>query len=241
MVEATRSTGSGIQPMSVQDRFCVVLPAFREAKTIRSLTERIFALGLKVVVVDDGSDDATSSEAEAAGAVVVRHPVNRGKGVALTTGFEWAHAHGFEAAVTLDSDGQHDPDEILQFIEAYQRTGIPVLIGNRMWNPVGMPWIRRWTNRVMSWMLSREMNQYIPDTQCGYRLIRCDLVPFVSARSERFAAESEILLRMAERGIRIDSVRIKTIYGDEKSRINPFLDTIRFIRMIQVYRRSRRS
>jgi glycosyltransferase involved in cell wall biosynthesis len=221
-------------------RFCVVLPAFREARTIRSIVERILALPLPVVVVDDGSDDQTAIEAESAGAIVVRHSVNRGKGVALTTGFRWAHANGYEAAVTLDSDGQHDPGEIPHFIEAYQRTGIPVLIGNRMWNPVGMPWLRRWTNRTMSWLLSREMKRYVPDTQCGYRLIRCDLVPFVAARSERFAAESEILLRMAERGIRIDSVRIKTIYGEEKSRINPFSDTIRFIRMLWAYRRSRR-
>lgn len=221
-------------------RFCVVLPAFREARTIRTIVEQIRAIGLPVVVVDDGSDDDTAREAETAGAVVVRHPVNRGKGVALTTGFQWAHTQGFEAAVTLDSDGQHDPAEIPRFIEAYQRTGIPVLIGNRMWNPEGMPRIRRWTNLTMSWLLSREMKRYVPDTQCGYRLIRCDLVPFVAARSERFAAESEILLRMAERGIRIDSVRIRTIYGEEKSRINPLTDTIRFIRMLATYRRSRR-
>lgn len=231
---------SGGTPPASSGKFCVVLPAFREARTIRAIVGQIRAMGLPVVVVDDGSDDETGREAEAAGAVVVRHPVNRGKGVALTTGFQWAHANGYEAAVTLDSDGQHDPAEITQFIEAYRRTGIPVLIGNRMWNPEGMPRVRRWTNHTMSWLLSREMKRYVPDTQCGYRLIRCDLVPFVAARSERFAAESEILLRMAERGIRIDSVRIRTIYGEEKSRINPFTDTIRFIRMLWTYRRSRR-
>jgi glycosyltransferase involved in cell wall biosynthesis len=235
-----KENGAGEAARIPSGRFCVVLPAYHEARTIRTIVGQIRAMGLPVVVVDDGSDDDTGREAESAGAIVIRHPVNRGKGVALTTGFQWAHENGYEAAVTLDSDGQHDPAEIPRFIEAYQRTGIPVLIGNRMWNPEGMPRIRRWTNRTMSWLLSREMKRYVPDTQCGYRLIRCDLVPFVAARSERFAAESENLLRMAERGIRIDSVRIRTIYGEEKSRINPLADTVRFVRMLMTYRRSRR-
>lgn len=229
---------SGAPPF--RGRFCAVIPAFFEEPTIRPIVECVRALGLDVVVVDDGSGDATAAQAEAAGAAVVRHPENRGKGVALKTGFEWARRHGYEAAVTLDADGQHDPAEIPRFIDSYLRTGIPVLIGNRMWNPRGMPPVRYWTNRIMSALLNRQMGQYVPDTQCGFRLIRCDLVPFVSARAERFAAESEILLRMAERGIRIGSVRIATIYGEEKSAIRPMADTVRFLRMILAYRRGRR-
>lgn len=221
-------------------RFCAILPAYCEEKHIRSVVERTRAQGLDVIVVDDGSADATAAEAEAGGAAVLRQAVNRGKGVALKIGLDWARDHGYEAAVTLDSDGQHDPGEILNFLDAYVRTGIPVLIGNRMWNPVGMPRIRRWTNRMTSAMLNRRMRQYVPDTQCGYRLIRCDLVSFVSARSERFAAESEILLRMSERGIRIGSVRIATIYGNGRSAIHPVTDTFRFFRMLVMYNRSRK-
>ncbi|MDZ4199498.1 MAG: glycosyltransferase family 2 protein [Kiritimatiellia bacterium] len=231
-------------PPSVQmeaARFCVVIPAYCEERFIRPLVQYVRALGLTAVVVDDGSGDRTALEAEAGGGFVLRHPVNRGKGVALKTGLEWAREQGYEAAVTLDADGQHDPAEIPNFLEAYRRTGIPVLIGNRMWEPRGMPAIRYWTNRLMSGMLNAQMKQYVPDTQCGYRLIRCDLVPFVAARSERFAAESEILLRMSERGIRIGSVRITTIYGEEKSSIRPVSDTLQFFRMLLVYRYSRRK
>jgi hypothetical protein len=109
-----------------------------------------------------------------------------------------------------------------------------------MWDTAGMPLVRRLTNRFMSWMLSREMKQYVPDTQCGFRLTRSDVIPLVAAESERFAAESETLLRMADRGVRIGAVRIRTIYRDEKSSINPVTDTIRFIRMIRRYRAGRR-
>jgi len=201
----------------------------------------VLAQGIPAIVVDDGSDDATAEAAAAAGAIVVRHPENRGKGAALLTGFREARVRGFEAAVTIDADGQHDPAEIPKFIEAYERTGIPVLIGNRLWNPAGMPWIRRMTNRFMSWLLSREMGRYVPDTQCGYRLFRCDLIPHVETRAERFAAESEVLLHVAARGIPIDSVRIRTIYGDERSKINPVADTLRFYGMLRAHRRTRRA
>jgi glycosyltransferase involved in cell wall biosynthesis len=143
--------------------------------------------------------------------------------------------------ITMDADGQHDPGDLPRFLEAYQRTGIPVLIGNRMADTTSMPVVRRLTNRCMSWLLSREMGQFVPDTQCGYRLFRCDVIPRVTTTSARFAAESEILLHVAERGIRIDAVPVTTIYRDEKSKINPWRDTLRFFEMILRYRRERNS
>lgn len=218
---------------------CVVIPAFNEAGRVGSVVERLRKHVPDVVVVDDGSSDQTAAVAEKAGAAVIRHASNMGKGVALRDGFEYARSRGFEILVTMDADGQHDPDEIPRFIEAYVRTGIPVLIGNRMAHVGAMPWLRRLTNRFMSWLLSREMKQYIPDTQCGFRLYRCDVIPFVAAQSERFAAESEVLLHVADRCIRVDSVPIATIYRSEKSKINPFKDTIRFFAMLRRYRRKK--
>ena len=227
-------------PTSNPRRYCAILPAYREGPRIGPTVAAVRAQGVEAIVVDDGSDDNTAEAAAAAGAIVVRHPANRGKGAALLTGFLEANRRGCEAAVTLDADGQHDPAEIPKFIEAYERTGIPVLVGNRLWNPAGMPWVRRLTNRFMSWLLSREMGRYVADTQCGFRLFRCDLIPHVKTNAERFAAESEVLLHVASRGIPIDSVRIRTIYGDEKSKINPVTDTIRFWRMLRTHRRARR-
>ena len=99
-----------------------------------------------------------------------------------------------------------------------------------------------WGSRaIMSWLLSRVMGQYVPDTQCGYRLFQASVIPFIGARAERFAAESEVLLQAAARGIRIDSVRIATRYGDERSKVRPLPDTIRFFRMLQRHRRELRD
>jgi glycosyltransferase involved in cell wall biosynthesis len=221
--------------------WCVVLPAFREAARIAPVVAAACAQGATVLVVDDGSPDETAAVAEAAGAVVLRHPVNRGKGAALETGFAEASRRGCDVVITMDADGQHDPAELRNFIEAYQRTGIPVLIGSRMAEMDTMPWVRRATNRFMSWLLSRMMGQYVPDTQCGYRLYRSDVLPLVVAGAQGFAAESEVLLRLAARGVRMDSVRIRTIYGTEISKIHPVRDTLRFIGMLRRYRREQQA
>ncbi len=223
-----------------EPRRCALVPAFQEAGRIGGVVRRIRAHLDPVLVVDDGSTDGTAAEAEAAGATVLRLTRNQGKGVALNTGFSYAREHGIEVVVTLDADGQHDPDDIPRFLEAYERTGIPVLIGNRMGAPRGMPRIRRWTNRIMSGFLSRAMRQYVPDSQCGFRLYRCDVLPFIEPRARRYAAESEILLHIAARGIRMDSVPIAVIYRDENSKINPFRDTVQFLLMLHRYYRSRR-
>ena len=221
-------------------RFVAVIPALDEAEGITEVVQTVRACGIDVLVVDDGSRDETARVAEEAGAIVLRHDMNLGKGMALATGFTWAREHGVNAVITLDADGQHDPLEIPKFIEAYQRTGIPVLVGNRMWNPAGMPCIRRLTNGYLSGVLSREMGQFVPDTQCGFRLYRCDIIPFVAAHSAGYAAESEILLHVADRRIRIGSIRIRTIYRDQKSRISPLRDTLRFYRMLRAHRAAKR-
>jgi len=220
-------------------KWCAIVPAYREERHIGDVVSAARAQGADVLVVDDGSPDGTSAAAEAAGARVLRHPRNRGKGAALATGFIEAQRLCYDVVITLDADGQHDPAELPKFVEAYQRTGIPVLIGNRMADIRGMPRLRRLTNRLMSHLLSRVMGYYVPDTQCGYRLYRADLLSLLATDARGYAAESEVLLRLAARGVRMDSVRIRTIYGDEKSKICPVRDTVRFICMLHRLRRER--
>ena len=220
---------------------CVIIPAYMEQRKIHEVVSRILKYIRHVIVIDDGSLDRTAEEAANAGAIVKRHKRNMGKGVALATGFQYARDNQFDFLITMDADGQHDPADIPRFIEAYVRTGIPVLIGDRMGNMSEMPVIRKWTNRLMSWYLSRAMNQYIPDTQCGFRLYRCGVIPFILADAKRHAAESEILLHVVARGIQIGSIPIAVIYSDEKSKINPFKDTLRFFLMIHRYHHSKRQ
>lgn len=225
---------------SVVKRGCVIIPAYREGGRIGSVVAGVLPFMPNIIVVDDGSPDGTAGEARQAGALVIRHETNLGKGAALDTGFRVARERGFEFVVTMDGDGQHAAADLLAFVESYQRTGSPVLVGNRMASAKKMPLVRWLTNRFMSWLLSREMGQRVPDTQCGYRLYKLSVVPGLSAASKRFAAESEILLELGGRGIPIGSVPVATIYGSETSKIHPVKDGLRFFAMLRQYRRQKK-
>ncbi len=216
---------------------CALIPAYNEGQRVAPVIRAVAAVCPHVIVVDDGSPDDTADVARAAGATVLVHEVNKGKGAALNTGFTHAREQGYEFVVTLDADGQHAADDIPGFIEAYAETGVPVIIGNRMADTATMPLIRRWTNQFMSWLLSRKMGQRVPDTQNGFRLYRTDIIPELPTGSQRFAAESEILLELAARGVKMGAVPIKVIYGDEKSKIHPIRDTVRFFDMLKEYDR----
>jgi glycosyltransferase involved in cell wall biosynthesis len=218
--------------MTTPEKICVIIPAFKEAARIGAVVRAVRAQALDVVVVDDGSPDATAATAEAAGAVVLRHEVNRGKGAALETAFQFARARGYTAVVTLDGDGQHDPADLPALLAVHAQTGAPVVVGNRMAANATMPRVRRWTNQFMSWLLSCCMGQRVPDTQCGYRLYRVAVLPTQPLGAARFAAESEILLDLAARGVRFAAAPVRTIYRDEKSKINPVVDTVRFLGMM---------
>ena len=213
----------------------VLIPAYHEAGRIGRVVTAVRAcFPGPVVVIDDGSGDATAEEAEQAGAVVLRHAVNQGKGAALVTGFEHARREGAAFVITMDADGQHAAADLPGFLERFQAGDTDVIVGNRMADPAGMPLVRRLTNRFMSALLSRQMGQSVPDTQNGFRLYRTTVLPAPSPdESGGFAAESEILLRLAARGVRIAAVPVRVIYGDERSKIRPFRDTVRFFRMLR--------
>jgi hypothetical protein len=125
--------------------------------------------------------------------------------------------------------------DIPAFVGEFERSGPAAIVGTRMDRTENMPLVRRLTNRFMSWLLSRKMGQFVPDTQSGYRLYRKDVLSLVQVESARFAAESESLLCLSAAGFRIASVPIKVIYGDEKSKIHPVRDTLRFISMMRKY------
>lgn len=223
-------------------KFCVLMPAYREEAHIADVVRETLAYAPTVIVIDDGSPDATAEEAERAGALVLAHVRNQGKGAAIRTGIRHAAEAGFDLAVTMDADGQHAPSDIPAFLAAYARTRNPALVGNRMGDTRTMPWIRLRTNRFMSNLLSRVMGQYVPDTQCGFRLYDRSVFPLFEAdNSARYAAESEILLRISLEGRKIGAVTIQTIYGNERSKVNPFTDTIRFFRMLRRFKKIRKQ
>ena len=211
-----------------------ILPALNAARFLPAVIADIKAHhpDLRVLVVDDGSTDGTGEAARGAGAEVAAHPVNRGKGAALKTGYRWALDEGIDWVFTMDADGQHLPAEMQRFLDAAATGRWDVLVGDRMAEVEGMPWIRLVTNRFTSWVTSRLAGRRIPDSQNGFRLYRTAVLDGVPLTARRYDAETEVLVRLGRRGARIGSVPVSTVYGDEKSSINPLVDTGRFFRLV---------
>ena len=209
----------------------LIIPAYDAAVTISRLLEDAgFFFGASdILVVDDGSSDSTAGIARRYGAVVLSHDVNRGKGAALRTGFRWAIDNGYDAVLTMDADGQHACHEIPLFLEAAECIDSDVILGSRMANPDGMPWQRRFSNRLTSRILSWRTGQKIRDSQSGFRLIKTKVLADIALDTNRFQAESELLIRAGLRGHRIDSVPITSIYTACSSNNRPFADTWRFV------------
>jgi glycosyltransferase involved in cell wall biosynthesis len=173
---------------------------------------------LPVLVVDDGSIDGTRAAAENAGATILAHSVNQGKGAALRTGFRWALSHGYPGVLTLDADGQHDPAEIPGFLAAYRETSAALIIGARDFSH--MPPVRRLSNTLGRWVFSWAIGRPIRDNQSGYRLLDRRLVEYVvESREDGFAYEVEMIAVCVGRGLGLQWVPIRTIYAGQTSHI----------------------
>lgn len=213
-------------------KVCVLIPAFNEAKTVGKLVKELLSYVERVVVVDDGSTDDTSGQAEDAGAVVLRHDRNCGKGASLRTGFDYALRAGCEQIITIDADGQHDWREVPLFVREAERSGADIILGTRMGSREGMPFIRLATNVVTSLIVSILSRQKITDSQTGYRLIRREVLEKVDLATSNYETESEILIKAGRKGFKVSEIPVRTIYGGESSNINRFTDTLRFIRLV---------
>lgn len=221
-----------VQEVLANMKTCVLIPAHNESKEIAGILKDIRKYIPDVIVVDDGSSDNTAEIARENGAIVISDKQNMGKGAALAKGFSYALKNNYDAVIAMDGDGQHLSEDIPGFLSRASSSPNSVFIGNRMPESKSMPWIRRVTNITMSWAISRIARQSIPDTQCGFRLFKNDFLAKTEFSSLRFEADSEMLIKAARKGFKIESVPIKTVYRDEKSHINPFVDTLRFIRLL---------
>ncbi len=211
---------------------CVIIPTYNESNVIADLIRQLHQQNIDIVVIDDGSRDNTAAIAEAQGVVVIRNLYNLGKGASLIRGFNYILDKGFDAVITMDGDGQHRPEEIPNFLSRAESSASGIIIGNRMSDTKNMPALRFATNKFMSWLISKIAKQKIPDTQCGFRLIKKEVLEKLNLTTANYDTESEVLIRAARLGFKIDSLPVKTVYSNERSRINPFVDTLRFIRLI---------
>jgi glycosyltransferase involved in cell wall biosynthesis len=220
-----------------QDRpsIAAVIPAYGEEKHVGDVVRRTRQQLDHVLVVDDGSNDQTAARAREAGAEVIVHPQNRGKGEAIKTGLRHWLDRQFTWAFILDADGQHRPEEIDRFVNVALASDAQMFIGNRMNDLSGMPLLRRIVNRCMSKRISCICGQKIPDTQCGFRMLHRQLIPDVLGGANRFDYETEMLIFASRKGYRIESIPITTVYSDEISSIHPVHDTIRFFKLLRRY------
>jgi glycosyltransferase involved in cell wall biosynthesis len=220
-------------------RLVALIPAFEEAARISDVVAAAHR-HLSVIVVDDGSTDDTADIAERAGARVVRQVPNAGKGAALRAGFRVALDDGVDAVVTLDADGQHDPDEIPSFVEAFSIDRPELVIGRR--DTRAMPLVRRASNVAGGALLAAALGRNVPDNQSGFRLIGRTLMRAILDSDEAgFEFEVEMIARCIALGLPIASVPIRTIYAGEASHIRPMRHFTEFLRITRKARRIARG
>jgi glycosyltransferase involved in cell wall biosynthesis len=189
--------------------------------------EGIKGYALAIVVVDDGSTDATAEIARAAGVQVLRHPINRGKGVALRTGFWFLLHQGYQAIITMDADGQHDPSYISSLINAYEEGRGDIIIGSRAGEFGAMSWLRRFWNQLGVKAVSKLIGTPLTDTQSGYRLITAEVLQGLPLRATGYEGELELLIKACKRGHRVVEIKVTTYYidGRPSSHFRPVRDT----------------
>ncbi|MEO6848281.1 MAG: glycosyltransferase family 2 protein, partial [Chthoniobacterales bacterium] len=191
-----------------------LIPAWQEESFIYEVVTRALPFVGKVLVVNDGSTDRTLEEAQRAGAEVISHPQNKGKGNAIQTGLKYLSACGCYHVIILDGDLQHLPEEISRFVKEIDKSDPAMVIGCRSVNDGKMPFVRKCTNQFMSWLISVVCGQKIEDTQCGFRSLRADIIDLVrkECTSTGFDFESEMLMVTSRHGYRIMSVPVSTVY-----------------------------
>lgn len=211
-----------------------IIPAFNAERTLGAViagVRRCVPHAL-LIVVNDGSTDATSIVASAAD-VLISFPTNRGKGAALRAGFAEAVAHDVAAVVTVDADGQHDPSFIERLLAGL--ADAELAIGARARGGTSMPLRRRLTNAMSSGVASMLTGVRLDDLQCGFRAMRRDVLATVIADGDRYEFETDFLMRASRSGVRIVHVRVPTIYGTS-SHFRAVRDTARIVRALWRHR-----
>ena len=208
-------------------KWCVIVPAYEARASIAAVVQELvrdlppIAPG-GLLVVDDGSTDGTGDAARAAGADVLVHPRNRGKGAALLTGLEEARARGFEAALTVDADGQHPGTSARALLEAAGDDPEALVLGVRDLAGAGAPRANRFSNGISNFFLSRFAGRPLGDTQCGLRRYPVAKTLELAPRAAGYALEAEVILLAVGAGVRVVEVPVVVRYPPEEERVSHF-------------------
>jgi len=215
----------------------VVIPAYNEARTIATVAQGACRHADAVIVVDDGSEDNTAAALADLPVQVVRHPENRGKAASLCTGMGNALELAPALVVTMDGDGQHDPDDIPRLLAAAARMPGRIVLAARSHGRKAAPPLRRFANAMADFWISWAAGQWIADTQSGYRRFPAEILREVLPVCDRyrgFVFETAVLIEAAERGYQIAAVPIRTLYPADarRSYYRPSLDTLLIVRAV---------
>lgn len=222
---------------STDNTIVVLIPAYNEAATIRGLVERALKIVPNVVVVDDGSSDATASQLEGLPITLLHNERNLGKAASLWKGFDHALAHGAQLVVTLDGDGQHSPDDIGRLLNTARRFPDSIVIGARLHDKKNFPPRRYYANQFARFWISWAAGYSIADTQSGFRVYPAMLLKRLTQRDvswNGFVFESEILIAAGSIGVKSVAVAIPGIYPKlaRASHFRPVYDIARIVLMV---------
>jgi len=218
-------------------RICVVIPSYNHGGTLRRVLCGA-AECFPVIVVDDGSTDGTGGLLAGADcAAVVRHPVNRGKGAALLSGFKRATSLGYTHAVTIDADGQHSATDIPALVEAATDEPEAFIIGVRNIAAAGAPAKRQTANTISNFWFRVETGIALGDTQCGFRCYPLAATLSLITRSSGYGYELEVLVRAVWAGYRIAAVPVQVDYDAPSSRRSHFRPVVDFTKISRLHAR----
>lgn len=215
------------------DSWAVLIPAYQAEATVAAVVQGCRELTPRVVVVNDGSTDQTAARAADAGAEVLHHSRNRGKGAALCTGFQHLFGQDLEFVLTLDADGQHLPSEMPRL---FALPGGPhdLVLGVRSHLFTGMSRLRMYSNRLSSRAISFAAGQHLSDVQTGFRIYSRRLVRAVGFPETGFEAESAVVVRACRRGfsVVVTPVELAEVDGRSTSHYRPLVDSLRIARAV---------
>ena len=219
-------------------KLAILIPAFQAEKTISTILSEIGKITTTIqdeviiVVINDGSTDATEKIATNFPIKILKHNTNKGKGAALKTGFAFAINQNVDAVLTIDADLQHETIYIKQFINEFKKGNFDLIIGNRINRFTNMPIHRQLSNLVTSFLVTAKSKIKIPDSQSGYRIISTKILKTISLNHDGFILETELLIKAARANFRIGSIPISTIYSNNKSHMTNWKSTLEFIKLI---------
>lgn len=213
------------------NKVCAVIPFFNEEIHLRNVVLKTLNYVDEIIAVNDGSTDNSVDQIKGIEKVtLINIPLNKGKGYALKSGFTESLKIISDITVTIDADMQHDPDYIPLLLN--KTDSFDIVIGNRLNNVESMPYHRRISNYLTSFLLSKKLKVKIEDSQCGYRAYRTRIFSNIELFMNGFEAESEILVKAARNNFSIGFVDIPTIYADEKSKMKSLQAIKGFIKVL---------